>query len=133
MAHSDDRLDRRVAAAKWLRETRERRGYATAGQFASALGIERYQLSNWETGRSSIDDEQAELIARVLNMDIIEVRRGLGLWVPDDAQSKSSDDSSQPSATDPLAIINNLQQQLNELRAQIADQGEGEDSRGETA
>lgn len=84
MASGEEKLDRRVAAAKWLKSARERGGYRTAREFADALGVERYQLSNWETGRSTVPDDEAELIANTLGLDLIEVRRNLGLWVPAD-------------------------------------------------
>lgn len=84
MAPSDDGLESRVAAARWLRETRERHGFNTAAQFAEAIGAKPYQLSNWETGRSTVDDKTAKRIAAALDMSVIEVRRNLGLWVPDE-------------------------------------------------
>lgn len=104
MAPNDDRLDRRVAAAKWLRETREARGYSTAGAFARALGIERYQLSNWETGRSAIGDDDAARIAETLGMPEIQVRRGLGLWVPREPDTEAD----LPSPGDFEAIVTQL-------------------------
>jgi len=80
---SRDRLAQRAQAGAWLREQRERRGYATAAAFASALGIDKSLVSNYETGRTAVPDDRAERIAEVLGMDIIEVRRRLGLWVPE--------------------------------------------------
>jgi len=81
---SEDRLSRRARAGRWLREQRQRAGFATAAEFGRAIGVSKEVVSNYEVGRSSVPDDRAEKIADVLGMDIIEVRRGLGLWVPDD-------------------------------------------------
>lgn len=79
----DERRERLARAGAWLREARSRR-YPKAVDFARALGIERSLLSRYETGASEVPDERAETIARVLGIDIITVRRNLGLWVPDE-------------------------------------------------
>lgn len=76
-------------AGSWLRGARERRGFTTAREFAAALGWEQQLVSNYETGRSSVSDERADEIARVLRMDILDVRRGLGLWTPEDVTSRN--------------------------------------------
>jgi transcriptional regulator with XRE-family HTH domain len=84
--NSNDRRSRLVAAGGWLREQRERRGYHKAIDFARALGVDASLVSNYERGVTSVPDDRAEQIAEVLGMDVIEVRRNLGLWVPDDAR-----------------------------------------------
>lgn len=61
-------------------------------------------VSNYETGRSEISDERAEQLAEVLGMDIIDVRRNLGLWVPDD----QADDDDQDEDADLIALIRYL-------------------------
>ncbi|MCK9929994.1 helix-turn-helix domain-containing protein [Frankia sp. Mgl5] len=70
----------------WLREQREQRGW-TGRHLASLVGITPTQISNYERGKDGIDDERAEGIARALNMNIIDVRRGLGLWLPEGTEA----------------------------------------------
>jgi transcriptional regulator with XRE-family HTH domain len=74
--------DRLEAAGRWLRGARERRGYQTAADFSRALHVDQSLISRYERGINEVGDERAEQIAEVLGMDIIQVRRGLGLWVP---------------------------------------------------
>lgn len=80
------------AAGRWLREARERRGYRTAGALARRMGVSDSLISRYETGVSSVSDDRAEQIAVALNMNIITVRRGLGLWVPEDSTEDDLDD-----------------------------------------
>ena len=75
--------ERQAEAGRWLRSERERAGFATLSQFARALGIDQSQVSRYELGTSAVSDERAEQVAKVLKMDIITVRRRLGLWVPE--------------------------------------------------
>lgn len=80
---------RRIAeAGAWLRQERRRRGFPTGQAFADALGIGQSLLSKYELGVNEVPDERIEQIAKVLEMDIVEVRRGLGSWVPDDVPSE---------------------------------------------
>lgn len=79
MVSKHDRLE---AAGRWLRRARERRGYQTAADFARALHVDQSLISRYERGINEVGDERAEQIAEVLGMPIIQVRRGLGLWVP---------------------------------------------------
>jgi len=76
------RRDQLEAAGRWLRGARERRGYQTAADFARALQVDQSLISRYERGLSAVGDERAEQIAQVLRMDIVDVRSGLGLWVP---------------------------------------------------
>ncbi len=76
------RRDGLEAAGRWLRQARERRGYRTAADFARVLQVDQSLVSRYERGISAVGDERAEQIAQVLRMDIIDVRNGLGLWVP---------------------------------------------------
>jgi transcriptional regulator with XRE-family HTH domain len=80
MAPSDSSA--REAAGRWLREQRIRKGFETGVQFAHALGVDLSRVSAYENGRAVVPDERADRIAEVLEMDIITVRRNLGLWVP---------------------------------------------------
>lgn len=93
MPSDQERRERLAEAGAWLREQRIRRGFDKAADFARKLGIERYTLSTYETGRSAVPDDRATQIAEVLGMDEIEVRRGLGLWVPDDEPRRTHDDA----------------------------------------
>lgn len=82
IADMTSRRDQREAAGRWLRRARERRGYRTAADFARALRVDQSLVSRYERGISAVGDERAEQIADVLRMDLIDVRSGLGLWVP---------------------------------------------------
>lgn len=75
---------RQEEAGRWLRRERERRGLHTAGALARRMGVSDSLISRIETGATSVTDERAEQIAAALDMDVIEVRRNLGLWVPDE-------------------------------------------------
>ncbi|MGH9248910.1 MAG: helix-turn-helix domain-containing protein [Acidimicrobiales bacterium] len=78
-----DKRTRLAQAGAWLRETRERRGFHKVVDFAREIGVDPSMVSNYELGKSAVDDERAEQIAAVLRMPILEVRRGLHMWVPD--------------------------------------------------
>lgn len=58
--------------------------FAVQADFARALGIDKSLLSNYETGKTRPSDEAAARIADVLGIDVLVVRRRLGLWVPPD-------------------------------------------------
>jgi transcriptional regulator with XRE-family HTH domain len=75
---------RQEEAGRWLRRERERRGLRTAGALARLMGVSDSLVSRIETGHSAVTNERAEQIANALDMDVIEVRRNLGLWVPED-------------------------------------------------
>jgi transcriptional regulator with XRE-family HTH domain len=74
-------------AGRWLREQRRRRGFETVGAFARALGVDPSRVSNYERGDSRVPDTRADQIAELLHMDVIHVRRNLGLWVPPESAS----------------------------------------------
>lgn len=69
-------------------------------------------VSSYERGINAVDDERADVIARVLGMDITAVRRGLGLWVPDGSEP--------PPPTDREIRV---EQALDELRKKLAESG----------
>jgi len=75
--------EQQEAAGRWLRQARERKGFATAAALAQRMGVSVSLVSRYETGLSAISDERAQQIAEALGMDLFEVRRGLGLWVPE--------------------------------------------------
>lgn len=103
------RRDRLEAAGGWLRRARERRGYRTAADFARALQVDQSLISRYERGISEVGDERAEQIAGLLHMDIIDVRSGLGLWVPRESAARPE----RPATADDA--------ELQELIAQAAD------------
>jgi len=78
-------------AGRWLRRERERRGLRTAGALARRMGVSDSLVSRIETGATAATDERAEQIAEALDLDIITVRRNLGLWVPDSQDEKQPD------------------------------------------
>src|SRR5215472_15303601 len=83
MATDETRRERLATAGRWLVKQRSLVGrYATAAEFARALGTSAANVSNYETGKAEVSDDMAERIADVLGLPILDVRRGLGLWVP---------------------------------------------------
>jgi transcriptional regulator with XRE-family HTH domain len=75
--------DRLLRAGEWLRETRTRRGL-TAAELAELIDTSPQNISNYERGMATVNDDRAAKIATALGLDIITTRQGLGLWVPDD-------------------------------------------------
>jgi transcriptional regulator with XRE-family HTH domain len=123
------RRDQLEEAGRWLRDARERRGHRTAADFARALDVDQSLVSRYERGISAVGDERAEQIAEVLRMDIVDVRRGLGLWVPREetaraARPGSADDAElqdliaqagdNPALRDALLAV----KRMNEMRSQ---------------
>jgi len=79
----ETRRERLATAGRWLVKQRSLIGrYATAAEFARALGTSAANVSNYETGKAEVSDDMAERIAEVLGLPILDVRRGLRLWVP---------------------------------------------------
>lgn len=79
---AQSRRDRQERAGAWLRQERLAAGFESGRSFADALDIDPSRISRYETGADAVPDEVAEKIAAVLHRDIIDVRAGLGLWVP---------------------------------------------------
>lgn len=83
-----DRQARLTQAGQWIRETRERRGL-NVHNLADTIGVSSKSVYQWEAGKSDIGatpeevDERARQFAELFGMDVVEVRRNLGLWVPD--------------------------------------------------
>lgn len=80
--------DPRARAGRWLRSTREQAGYS-ASEFAQAIGAHQTSVSNYETGRSAVPEAKLDAIAQALRLTLIDVRRGLGLWVPDGLEPRT--------------------------------------------
>lgn len=88
--------EQQEAAGRWLRQARDRRGLTTAGMLARRMDVSVSLISRYETGMSAVSDERAEQIAEALEMDLIEVRRGLGLWVPREVGGGASAEEAEP-------------------------------------
>lgn len=84
----DDRSVRE-RAGQWLRAARQNAGYETAGAFGAAIGAHAASVSAYEIGKQSVPDSRVDDIARALRMATIDVRRGLGLWVPDNLEPRA--------------------------------------------
>lgn len=108
-----DRRTRLIEAGAWLRAQRERRGISPA-DFAAAIGVNRGQISNYELGKNAVDDDRAEIIAEVLRMPVLEVRAGLGLWVPEDDEDEPEEMPAEQRARI-LAEIERLEARRTEL------------------
>lgn len=104
--------EQQEAAGRWLRQERERRGMRTTGALARLMGVSDSLVSRLETGSSAATDERAEQIAEAFGMDIIEVRRNLGLWVP----TPTAADDDQPRET--------LKQRFDRLAREMAEMRE---------
>lgn len=76
------RQERRWRAGQWLRDVRRAAG-VDPKELARHMDITTAQVSNYELGKHEFNDARAEQIARALGLDIVDVRRGLGLWVPE--------------------------------------------------
>lgn len=115
----NERRERLARAGAWLRKARARR-YPKAVDFARAIGIERSLLSRYETGSSEVPDERAERIAEALGLDIITVRRNLGLWVPESSIGRAEMlmDQNERMAADLVARV----QRLNERKRQAVEE-----------
>lgn len=82
------RQERQWRAGQWLRDVRKAAGVEPK-ELARQMDLTPAQVSNYELGKHKFTDERAEQIARTLNMDIVDVRRGLGLWVPESLTPRS--------------------------------------------
>jgi transcriptional regulator with XRE-family HTH domain len=116
---SRDRGERLRAAAVWLQEQRARRGM-TARELASLLGVAPQVVSNWETAKSVVSDDMADELARVFDLSVLVVRRGLSLWVPEEGGGLRAPSVEELIEEDPLLTAqdkNDLVVYLRTLRA----------------
>lgn len=113
---SDDDLVRRREAGRWLRSMRERRGFPTGEALAQRIGVTPGVISRYETGASRVPDERAEQIAEALDLDIITVRRNLGLWVPPEQATDSPPAGEDPREREALDLIAKGMAMLEERR-----------------
>ncbi|MEX5707863.1 helix-turn-helix transcriptional regulator [Parafrankia sp. FMc6] len=82
-----EQMQRQLRAGAWLRSARSEAGYASAGAFAKVVGVHQTQINNYERGIHRIPEERAQDLARALRLPVVEVRRQLGMWLPDDLPS----------------------------------------------
>ena len=74
--------EKRARAGAWLKRAREDRGVSVR-KVAAYFDVSTQSVYGWEAGNSDfVDDDRAAGLAKVLRMDLSEVRRGLGLWMP---------------------------------------------------
>lgn len=118
-----DRRDRLHAAGEWLTAARKEAGLSQA-QLGERLGVSGANVSNYERGVISFPDERTRDLSKALGVDELDVRRGLGLYVPGD---EASADIDVPTAIlrDRLLLPEARQHLLNQykllLRVQAAD------------
>lgn len=100
-------------AGQWLRRQRERRGIDSQSELARRLGWDKAIVNNYETRGTRVPDDRAEQLAEFFGMDIIEVRRGLGLWVPPEAAADTAEpeDDTEPTTAE---LINRAQELIAE-------------------
>lgn len=110
----DQKLARQRQAGLWLRRARTSHGFESAGELARALEVDPSVVSRYERGLGGVPDDRAEQIAKVLRLPVIEVRRGLGLWVPDDA-AETDREPEELTAADVARQIAELADQLAKL------------------
>lgn len=75
-------------AGRWLRRQREQRGISTQAELARQLGWDKTAVNNYETRGVEVPNDRARQLAEFFGLDEIEVRRNLGLWVPDKATGR---------------------------------------------
>lgn len=82
--------EKRAQAGAWLKRAREHRGISVR-KLAAHFDVSTQSVYGWEAGSSDwVDDDRAEGLSELLGLGLIEVRRGLGLWVPPDDQHISA-------------------------------------------
>ena len=106
---------KRPTPGEWLKAARERRGISVR-KVAALFDVSTQAVNGWEKGRYNfVSDERAEALAGLLGMDEIEVRRGLGLWVPREDRRER-----EPGTLTPEEIIQRLKDDP-EYRAEFFD------------
>jgi transcriptional regulator with XRE-family HTH domain len=131
----DDKQERLRQAGLWLKGQRDRLGISVR-DMAHRLDVTTQVLYDWQNGRNAISDERAEQIAEVLGMNIIDVRRGLGLWVP--PNEEQDEPAENETLVDRLRRIEQLvydarlaaaEEEARRLTAELTSPGEGEEGR----
>ncbi|MCK9928102.1 helix-turn-helix domain-containing protein [Frankia sp. Mgl5] len=82
-----EQMQRQMRAGAWLRSARTEAGYRSAAAFAKVVGVHQTQINNYERGVHRIPEERAPDLAAALRIPVVELRRRLGMWLPDDLPS----------------------------------------------
>lgn len=77
-------------------------------QLANHLDVATQVIYDWQNGKNAVNTERAQQIAHLFELDIIEVRRNLGLWVPDEQPSSPAEQADPP----PLALWDAAEEHL---------------------
>jgi transcriptional regulator with XRE-family HTH domain len=78
----DEEHARRLAAGRWVRDARVRRGFQHQTELAQALNVHPSLVSGIERGHAPVSVEVAQRLAGVLHMPLLEVWRSVGLPLP---------------------------------------------------
>lgn len=114
-----DRRELLASAGQWLRGERERQGM-TVRQLAAALDVATQVVYGWQNGKNAVSDANAAHLAELWGLPELEVRRNLGLWVPDEANQRTDGPAPQKrSDAELLGIIDRLQEEIAELRQHL--------------
>lgn len=121
MASDDPHARRRVGA--WLRDSRIRAGYRTTSDLARALGINQASISAYETGKTPLPEDRIPAFANALRIPVIDLRRGLELWVPDGLEPRPMTPEEAIEADDTLGPGGRrmMLSLLREVRTNVAD------------
>lgn len=103
----EQRQERLRAAGTWLRDQRQRRGWS-GSELARRLGVNQVRVSAYERGRYEVPADLTGRVAEVLALPHIEVRRGLGHWVPADDERGQLRGYSDPAALPDEALMGEL-------------------------
>jgi transcriptional regulator with XRE-family HTH domain len=90
-----------------LRAQREQRGW-TGSDFARQLSLAQVRVSAYERGQYEVPSNVAELVAAALELPLIEVRRNLGLWVPNEADLRQLQRHADPARLADSVLIHEL-------------------------
>jgi transcriptional regulator with XRE-family HTH domain len=93
---------------EWLTRQIERRSISVR-QVADALGVTTKTVYDWQGNKTAISEARIPRLAEVLGISVVEARRGLGFWVPDE------DEPQEPARDDEIDAA------LDAMRAAIAE------------
>lgn len=99
---------------EWLKHERERRDMSVR-ELATKLDVATQVIYDWQNGKNAVSDKRAEEIARVFRMNIIDVRRELGLWVPPEHREDTDRDEDIENLS-----VSELARRIKEMTDQLA-------------
>lgn len=85
-----ERRERLARAGEWLRDARKAKGLGQ-DDLGALIGTSGANVSNYERGHIEVPDDKAAKIAAALDLGELEVRRGLGLYVPSEEDTTGGD------------------------------------------